>query len=169
LNKQTQRTEKKNLTTDEEASKKSRPFSCHTFRKEVNTLARKAGKKKVLGLYAAALKREQDKESKAKVAKHRAIEAEDSSSSEDSISVNNLEKPIPRKTNYKLNIAKAVTMVKPTKKDKKKGSKEEIDIAVKKMQLDDDYEMVDSDDDMMMSCRLIMRKFLLQVRTHGTR
>jgi hypothetical protein len=153
LNNQTQRTEKKNLTTDKEASKKSRPFLHHTFRKEVNTLARKAGKKKVLGLYAAALKHEQDKESKAKVAKRRAIEAEDSSSSVDSISVNNLEKPIPRKTNYKLNIAKAVTMAKPTKKDKKKGSKEEIDIgvwsAVKKMQLDDDYEMVDSDDDVL--------------------
>jgi hypothetical protein len=82
---QTQRTEKKNLTMDEEASKKNRPFSRRTFRKEVNTLARKAGKKRVLGLYASALKRKQDKESKAKVAKRRAIEAEDSSSSEDSI------------------------------------------------------------------------------------
>jgi hypothetical protein len=58
---QTQRTERKNLTTDEEASKKNRPFTRRTFRKEVNTLARKAGKKRVLGLYAAALKREQDK------------------------------------------------------------------------------------------------------------
>jgi hypothetical protein len=48
-----------------------------TFHKEVNTLACKAGKKRVLGLYAAALKREQDKESKAKVAKRRAIKAED--------------------------------------------------------------------------------------------
>jgi hypothetical protein len=60
LNNQTQRSEKKNLTTDEEASKKTRPFSRCTFRKEVNTLARKAGKKKVLGLYAAALKRKQE-------------------------------------------------------------------------------------------------------------
>jgi hypothetical protein len=119
----------------------------------VNTLARKAGKKKVLGLYAAALKREQDKESKAKVAKRRAIEAEDSSSSEDSMSVNNLEKPIPRKSGYKLNIAKGVAMAKTNKKDKKMNSKEEIDIgflsAVKKMQLDEDYEMINSDDDVL--------------------
>jgi hypothetical protein len=43
-------------------------------------------------------------------------------------------------------------MAKPTKKDKKKGSKEE-DIgflsSVKKMQLDDDYEMINSDDDVL--------------------
>jgi hypothetical protein len=154
LNNQTQRTEKKNLTTGEDASKKSRPFSRRTFRKEVNTLARKAGKKKVLNLYAAALKREQDKESKAKVAKRRAMETEDSSSSEDSVSVNNLEKPIPRKSGYKLNIAKAVTMARTNKKDKKKDSNEEIDIgflsAVKKMQLEDeDYEMINSDDDVL--------------------
>jgi hypothetical protein len=58
---QTQRTEKKNLTTDEEANKKNCPFTRRTFRKEVTTLVRKAGKKRVLGLYAAALKREQDK------------------------------------------------------------------------------------------------------------
>jgi hypothetical protein len=87
------------------------------------------------------------------VAKCRAIEAEDSSSSEDSISVNNLEKPIPRKSGYKLNIAKAVAMAKPNKKDKKKDSNEEIDIgflsAVKKMQLDEDYEMINSDDDVL--------------------
>jgi hypothetical protein len=99
LNNQTQRMEKKNLTMDEEASKKSCPFSRRTFCKEVNTLARKVGKKKVLGLYAAALKRKQDKESKAKVAIRCAIEAEDSLSSKDSMLVNNLEKPIPRKSN----------------------------------------------------------------------
>jgi hypothetical protein len=79
---QNQRSEKKNLTMDKEASKKNRPFLRRTFCKEVNTLARNAGKKRVLGLYAAALKRKQDKESKVKVAKHRAIEAEDSSLSE---------------------------------------------------------------------------------------
>jgi hypothetical protein len=143
LNKQTQRTEKKNLTMAEDASKKSRPFSRRTFRKEVNTLARKAVKKKVLNLYAAALKREQDKESKAKVAKRRAMETEDSSSSEDSISV----------SGQKLNIAKAVTMANTNKKNKKKDSKEEIDIgvlsAVKKMQLDEDYEMINSDEDVL--------------------
>jgi hypothetical protein len=64
---QTQRSDKKNLTMDKEASKKNRPFLCRNFRKEVNILARKAGKKRVLGLYAAAaLKHKQDRESKAK-------------------------------------------------------------------------------------------------------
>jgi hypothetical protein len=54
-----------------------------------------------------------------------AIEAEDSSSSEDSISVNNLEKPIPRKNAHKFRVAKADSKVKSTKKaDKKKDNKE---------------------------------------------
>jgi hypothetical protein len=60
-------------------------FSRCTFRKEVNTLARKASKKNALGLYASALKRQQDKESKAKQAKRRATRLEDSSLSEDSM------------------------------------------------------------------------------------
>jgi hypothetical protein len=140
----------KNLTTDKEVSKKNRPFLRRTFRKEVNTLARKTGKKKVLGLYAAALKCKQDKESKAKVTKHCAIKAEDSSSSEDSISVNNLEKPIPRKNAHKFRVAKAVSKVKSNKKADKKKDNEEMDIgflsAVKKMQNVDDYVMLDSDD-----------------------
>jgi hypothetical protein len=96
--------------------------------KKVNTLAHKASKKNALGLYASALKHQQDKESKAKQVKRRAIELDDSLSSEDSISVNNLEKPIPRKTNYKLNITRAVTKTKPSKKDNKKGKKDEEDI-----------------------------------------
>jgi hypothetical protein len=150
---QTQRTEKKNLTTDEDANKKNRPFSRRTFRKEVNTLARKAGKKRALGLYAAALKREQDKESKAKVVRRRAMEAGDSSSSEDSISVNNLEKPIPRKKAYNFRVAKAESKINSTKKADKKKENEEIDIgflsAVKKMQIEDDYDMLDSDDDVL--------------------
>jgi hypothetical protein len=150
---QTQRTEKKFFTTDKEGSKKNRPFSRRTFRKEVNTLARKAGKKRVLGLYAAALKREQDKESKAKVVKRRAIKAEDSSSSEDSISVNNLEKPIPCKNAHKFRVAKVDSKVKSTKKADKKNDNKEMDIgllsAVKKMQIEDDYDMLDSDDDVL--------------------
>jgi hypothetical protein len=135
------------------ASKKNRPFLRRTFHKEVNTLARKAGKKRVLGLYAAALKREQDKESKAKVVKRRAIEAEDSSSSEDSISVNNLEKTIPRKNAHKFRVAKVDSKVQSTKKADKKKDNKEMDIgflsAVKKMQIEDDYEMLDSDDDVL--------------------
>jgi hypothetical protein len=94
-----------------------------------------------LGLYAAALKREQDKESKAKVAKRRAIEAEDSLSLDHSISVNNLEKPIPRKNAHKFRVAKAVPKVKSNKKADKKKDNEEMDIgflsAVKKMQIED--------------------------------
>jgi hypothetical protein len=143
----------KNLTTDKEASKKNRPFLRRTFCKEVNTLARKAGKKRVLGVYAAALKREQDKEAKAKVAKRCAIEAEDSLSSEDSISVNNLEKPIPRKNAHKFRAAKAGSNVKSSKKADKKKVNKEMDIgflsAVKKMQIEDDYNMLDSDDDVL--------------------
>jgi hypothetical protein len=137
-----------NLTMDQEASKKN-----HTFRKEVNTFARKAGRKRVLGLYAAALKRKQDKESKDKVAKHCAIEVEDSSSSEDSISVNNLEKPIPCQNAHKFWVAKAGSKVKSTKKADKKKDNEEMDIgflsAVKKMQIEDDYDMLDSNDDVL--------------------
>jgi hypothetical protein len=150
---QTQRLDKKNLTTDKEASKKNHPFLRCTFRKEVNTLARKSGKKRVLGLYAAALKRKQDKESKAKVAKRCAIKAEDSLSSEVSISVNNWEKAIPRKKEQKFRVAKAVPKVKSNKKADKKKDNEEMDIgflsAVKKMQIEDEYDMLDSDDDVL--------------------
>jgi hypothetical protein len=106
LKNKTQRFENKNLTSNNNASKKELPFSRRTFRKEVNTLARKASKKNALGLYASALKRQQDKESKAKQAKRPAIESEDSSASEDSIPVHNLETPIPRKKNIRAAAAK---------------------------------------------------------------
>jgi hypothetical protein len=92
LKDKTQRFNGKTSDTNKEASQKERPFSLCTFRKEVNTLARKASKKGALGVYASALKRQQDKESKAKVAKRRAVENEDSSSSDDSMSVHNIEK-----------------------------------------------------------------------------
>jgi hypothetical protein len=153
LKDKTQRFKKRNLTNNNNASKKDCPFSCCTFRKEVNTLARKASKKNALGLYATALKRQQDKESKAKQAKRCAIESEDSSLSEDSMSVHNLEKPIPRKQNYRPPVAKAIPKNKLVKKADGKKNNEEIDIgflsAVKKMQLEDDYDMLDSDDDVL--------------------
>jgi hypothetical protein len=105
------------------------------------------------GLYAAALKRKQDKESKAKMAKRHAIKAEDSSSSKDSISVNNLEKPIPHKNAHKFRVAKAVSKLKSTMKADKKKDNEEMDIgflsAVKKMQIEDKYNMLDSNDDVL--------------------
>jgi hypothetical protein len=86
LKDKTQRFEKKNLNRHEEmASKNNPPFSRRTFRKEVNSLARKAGKKKALNLYASALKREQAKESKAKKAKKKEVSSDDSSESGDSI------------------------------------------------------------------------------------
>jgi hypothetical protein len=145
--------ENKNLTSNDNASKKELPFSCRTFRKEVNTLARKASKKNALGLYASALKRQQDKESKTKQAKRRAIELEDSSVSKDSMSVHNLETPIPHKKNIRAAAAKPNPNNKLVKKADGKKKNEEIDVgflsAVKKMQLDDDYDMLDSDDDVL--------------------
>jgi hypothetical protein len=115
----------------------------------VNTLARKASKKNALGLYASALKRQQDKESKVKQAKRRAIELEDSSLSEDSMPVHNLEKPFPHKQNNKSPVTKANPKSKLVKKADGKNNKEEMDIgflsAVKKMQLEDDYDMLEDD------------------------
>jgi hypothetical protein len=107
LQDKTQQFEKTNLANNDNASKTDRPFSSCTFCKEVNTLARKASKKNALGLYASALRRQQDKESKAKQAKRRAIESEDSSSSEDSMPVHNLEKPFPHKQNIRSPVTKA--------------------------------------------------------------
>jgi hypothetical protein len=120
----------------------------------VYKLARKASKKNALvGLYASALKRQQDKESKAKQAKRCAIESEDSSSSEDSILLHNLEKPIPRKLSNKSPVTKANPKGKLIKKADGKKKKEEMDIgflsAVKKMQLEDDYDMLNLDDDVL--------------------
>jgi predicted kinase len=69
LKDKTQRFNGKTSDTNKEAGQKKRPFSRRTFRKEVNTLARKAVKKGALGIYASTLKRQQDKESKAKMAK----------------------------------------------------------------------------------------------------
>jgi hypothetical protein len=69
LKNKTQRFNRKNSENNKEASQRERPFSRCTFQKEVNTLARKARKKGALGVYASALKRQQDKESKTKVAK----------------------------------------------------------------------------------------------------
>jgi hypothetical protein len=75
----------------------AKPFSKRTFRKEVNALARKAGTKGALDLYASALKREEAKQAKIgkKHAKKRDADNDDSSDSD--ASVHNLEGPIPRK------------------------------------------------------------------------
>jgi hypothetical protein len=69
------------------------------------------------------------------------------------MSVHNLEKPIPCKLNNKSPVAKANTKGKLIKKAYGKKNKEEIDIgflsAVKKMQLEDDYDMLDLDNDVL--------------------
>jgi hypothetical protein len=139
-----------------EAKKPGRPFSRRTFRKEVNTLACKAAKKKALGMYKAALKRKQDKESGKKVA-FKKTEDEDSSTSEDSVSIINLEKKIPRKN-------KEVPTKIIVKKPKKEGKKEEWDVDMELEQSflnkmnniqieiekdEEDYEMVESDEDVI--------------------
>jgi hypothetical protein len=153
LKNKTQRFENKNLSNNNDTSKKDSSCSCRTFRKEVNTLAHKASKKKALDLYASALKRQQDKESKAKQAKRHSIKSEDSSTSEDSMSVHNLEKPIPLKKNIRAAVAKTNSRNKLVKKADGKKKNEETDIGflsvVKKMQLEDDYDMLDSDNDVL--------------------
>jgi hypothetical protein len=140
-----------------EAKKPGRPFSRRTFRKEVNTLARKAAKKKALGMYKAALKREQDKDSNKKKVAFKDTGDEDSSTSEDSVSINNLEKKIPRKMKEK----PTIITVKKSKNDTKKNEWDvdmeleqsflnkmnKIQIEVEKE--DEEYEMVDSDDDVI--------------------
>jgi hypothetical protein len=101
----------------------------------------------------SALKCQQDKESKAKQAKRLAIESEDSSMSKDSMLVHNLDKPIACKKNIRSPVTKANPKNKLVKKADGKKNTEEIDIgflsAVKKMQLEDDYDMLDSDDDVL--------------------
>jgi hypothetical protein len=67
--------------------------------------------------------------------------------------VNNLEKPIPCKNSHKFRIAKAGSKVKSNKKADKKKDNEEMDIgflsAAKKIQIEDNYDMLDSDDDVL--------------------
>jgi hypothetical protein len=89
------------------------------------------------------------------------MENEDSSPSEDSVSVHNIEKrvprslakPIPRKIVKKTLVAK-VSLAKDTKKKASKSMEKEDALAeaVNNMQLeDDDIEMIESDDDDVLS------------------
>jgi hypothetical protein len=103
----------KRLAREKEASNgngndkaQAKPYSKRSFRKEINAMARRAGKHDGLDVMATALKREQKKTAKrekklvaAKTAKKTAKkDPETDSSSDDSVnSVNMLEKPIPRK------------------------------------------------------------------------
>jgi hypothetical protein len=94
----------KNLARKAEQAKgngngKPKPYSKRTFRKEVNAIARRAGKNDGLVLMAAALKREQKKSEKASKKPAKAAkkaEPSDSESSSDE-SMNNIETRIPRK------------------------------------------------------------------------
>jgi hypothetical protein len=76
-------------------------FSNKSFRKEVNFLAKKSSKKKVLDMYATAIKREQKKMQK-QIAKHkpREVASSDSESSSE-VSMHNIEHPKSRKSSTK--------------------------------------------------------------------
>jgi hypothetical protein len=161
LKDKTQQFNGKTSDTYKEASQKERLLSRRTFRKEVNTLARKAGKKGALGIYASALKRQQDKESEAKMAKRCAIESKDSLSLDDSMSVHNIEKrvprslakPIPRKIVKRTLEAKA-SLAKDNKKKASKSTEKEdaLSEAVNNMQLNEDnIKMIEYDDDDVLS------------------
>jgi hypothetical protein len=69
------------------------------------------------------------------------------------MSVHNLEKPIPCKQNIRSPVAKANPRSKLVKKADGKNNNEERDIgfvsAVKKMQLEDNYDMLDSYNDVL--------------------
>jgi hypothetical protein len=87
----------------------AKPYSKRTFRKEVNALARRAGKHDVLELMSTAVKREQiksdkrDKKTKKK-AKSKPEPMSDTTGSDSEGSINNLEVAIPRKRNKTIKI-----------------------------------------------------------------
>ena len=96
----------KNIARKEGGSTKDKPFSKRTFRKEINAIARRAGKHAGLDLFASALKREELKQEKRarrakaalKAKKAKAVESEESDSeSDESIHKMDLDAPIPRK------------------------------------------------------------------------
>lgn len=104
---------------------KPKPFSKRAFRKELNMIARKAGKNKALDLYEAALKREKSK--LVKTEKKRKAKAkpahEESESSDSDESVNMMEKPIPKKK--KTTPQKKVTFADKLKRQRDKILEEE--------------------------------------------
>jgi hypothetical protein len=79
----------------------NRTFSNKSFRKEVNFLAKKSSKKKVLDMYAAAIKREKQKMQK-QIAKRKPREVA-SSNSDDEISLSNVEPTKARQSSIKSN------------------------------------------------------------------
>jgi hypothetical protein len=85
----------------------AKPYSARTFRKEVNALARRAGKNDGLKIVESALKREKGKkaslsskkQAKRAVARKHTSDVDDTSDDE---SMHNMEQRIPRKKTYKV-------------------------------------------------------------------
>ena len=77
-------------------SPNKRSFSNKSFRKELNMLAKKSSKKKVLELYASAVKREQTKLAKKTSSKRKKREESSDSDSDSDMSANLVEKIKPR-------------------------------------------------------------------------
>ena len=90
----------------------AKAFSKRSFRKEANALARKAGSKKALGLFEAALKRKQAKQSKC-AKKRKAVSEEESDSAESDVSLQVIERPIAVRKKRK------VSMILPDKTKEK--------------------------------------------------
>jgi hypothetical protein len=116
----------------------AKPYSKRSFRKEVNAMARRAGKHDGLDVMATAIKREQKKSAKqdkkrtaakaAKAAKKKADPETDTSSDESTNSVNMLEKPIPRKKAFKKKASKVVFLMDTDSSD----NDESVDMATNK-------------------------------------
>jgi hypothetical protein len=84
---------------------KKSPYSKRTFRKDVNAIARRAGKNGNIKIVEKAIKRKQGKHRKkenkhAKVARAKNSQSSDSDSSDESINVMELGQRIPRKKRY---------------------------------------------------------------------
>jgi len=79
----------------------AKPFTKRTFRKEVNSMARMAGDKKMLSVYKSALKREEAKQANLDK-KPAAKRKKDADSSDSEESMHNLEAKIPLKKDRKV-------------------------------------------------------------------
>jgi hypothetical protein len=95
----------KKTAREKELSEKKSPYWKRTFRKEVNAIARRAGKNGDIIIVKKAIKREQGKHGKkenkhAKVACAKKSQSSDSDSSDDSINVMEPGQRIPRKKRY---------------------------------------------------------------------
>jgi hypothetical protein len=97
--------EVKKIAREKELSEKKATYSKRTFRKEVNAIARRAGKNGDIKLVEKAIKRKQGKHGKkekkhAKVARAKKAESSDSDSSDESINVMEPGQRIPHKKRY---------------------------------------------------------------------